>query len=155
MKGARIIGVGQPLAGDDGVGLAVVEHLRARGVPAGVELCLASEAAALVELCAHDGPVVIVDALLAPPPGRVCEVDGAALEDAGFSPLSSHGVGLREAIELARALAPGRFTPRLALVGVTIAWARPGARRLSISVAAAVPRAATLALTLAAPPTAA
>ena len=34
----RIVGLGQPAAGDDGVGLAVLDWLRERGVPAGVEL---------------------------------------------------------------------------------------------------------------------
>ena len=35
--GARVIGIGNPLRGDDGVGPAVVEALKRRGLPEGVE----------------------------------------------------------------------------------------------------------------------
>ena len=44
---ARVIGLGQAAAGDDGVGLAVLDALRARGVPADVELVRATEDVAL------------------------------------------------------------------------------------------------------------
>ena len=47
---ARIIALGQAAAGDDGVGLAVLERLRAEGVPPDVELVRAPEDFALVHL---------------------------------------------------------------------------------------------------------
>ena len=42
---ARIIGLGQAAAGDDGVGLAVLEWLQARGVPPDIEVVRAPKTA--------------------------------------------------------------------------------------------------------------
>jgi hydrogenase maturation protease len=149
MSAARIIGLGQALAGDDGVGLAVIAHLRQRSDLGDVELCEASDPSELVALLAHDRLVVIVDALLGTPAGTTREIGIAEIDAAGPSTLSSHGMGLSQAIELARTLAPDRFAPRLHIVAVTIARPRPGERRLSPAVAAAVPHAAAIAVTLA------
>jgi hydrogenase maturation protease len=146
MSAPRIIGVGQPHAGDDGVGVAVVEYLRKRN-SLGLELHQARAPTELIELLAHDRQVVIVDALLGVAPGSVRELDAGAIA-ANPCLLSLHGLGLSEAVELARTLSPERFTPRLHLVGVTIARPKRYQRQLSLEVALAVPRAAALALAL-------
>lgn len=149
MSAARIIGLGQPLAGDDGVGIAVVAYLRRHGVGTDIELREATATTALIDLVIHRGPVVIVDALLESPAGCVREVGIESLDEAGASALSGHGVGLRGAIALARTLMPERVTPRLHLVGVTIARPQRLERRLSLDVSSAIPCAAAAALTLA------
>ena len=46
---ARVIALGQAAAGDDGVGFAILEEIRRRGVPAGVELTSAPDPTALLE----------------------------------------------------------------------------------------------------------
>jgi hydrogenase maturation protease len=139
---ARVVGVGQRAAGDDGVGFAVVEHLEKAGVRAGVELTTVAEPSALVPLLESIELVVIVDAVLAAGrPGQVLVLAPDDLAGAGARPLSSHGMSVPQAIELARTLAPGTVARRIDLVAVTIA---EPLRRIGLSdeVARAVPRAA-------------
>ena len=67
----RVIGLGQRVAGDDGVGLCVLDALE-QDPPAGVELCRVADAAQLVELVQGAERVVVVDAAVAAgPPGTV------------------------------------------------------------------------------------
>ncbi len=68
-----IVGIGNPLAGDDGAGPAVVEALRARfGKPPGVLLeCLDGDLFAVVELLPRARRFIFVDAVIGSPPGEV------------------------------------------------------------------------------------
>ena len=70
---ARVIAFGQAAAGDDGVALVVLERLRERGVPAGVELVHAGEDVALVSLLSTPVPVILIDAVLGTPCGAVLD----------------------------------------------------------------------------------
>ncbi|XXT21311.1 hydrogenase maturation protease [Sorangium sp. So ce429] len=155
---ARVIGLGQRAAGDDAAGLAVLEALRRRGPPSGAELVEARDASALVSLLQTPAEVVIVDAVLASPPGEVLDLSPSDLAAGAPVPVSTHGLGVGQAIELARLAAPDRLSPDIRIVGVSIG--RPGPRGpgrrapsgdpeprasdelgLSPEVAAAVPRA--------------
>lgn len=138
---ALVIGLGQPAAGDDGVGIAVLERLRADGVPPGVELRRAVEPTALVELLTVDVPVVLIDAVAGDTPGEVLELEPDDLAGRGAPPYSTHGLDVERAIALARALEP-RLTPSLRIVGVAIARPPRLATGLSAAVSAAVPHAA-------------
>ena len=136
---ARIIALGQDAAGDDGVGLAILEWLRTRPVPDGVELVRAAEDVALVELLETSAPVVLIDAVLGTPAG---EVLAFAPEDLAAGPalaVSTHGMGVAKAIALARVLAPAKVSRSIRIVGVTIARPQRYEQRLSPAVAAAVP----------------
>jgi hydrogenase maturation protease len=141
MPAARIICLGQPTAGDDGVGPAVAGRLRAEGLPSGVELLEATDASQLVELVQWPGTVLLVDALLGEPEGRVVVLPPEALAQAALTPLSSHGLSAGGALALARTLAPERTSPRVVVIGVTISPPSRYAARLSPAVAAAVPAA--------------
>jgi hydrogenase maturation protease len=145
---ARVIGVGQGAAGDDGVGLAIVEWLRARGVPDGVELVRAPEDAALIGLLETQVPVVLVDAVLGTPAGDVHELAPEDLANGPLLPFSTHGMGVAKAIELARVLAPTAVSPSIRIIAVTIARPQRYEQQLSPAVAAAVPRAAARVLAL-------
>lgn len=147
LRRARVIGIGEEGAGDDGVGIAVVRYLRERGVPAGVELLTIPEASALIPLLATPAAVVLIDAVLAAPPGAVLELTPEALEPGRASP-SSHLLAVPLAIALARALAGGAFAPSLLIVAVTIERPRGYRRSLSRAVAGAVPGAAARVLAL-------
>ena len=135
---ARVIAIGQQAAGDDGVGYAVLDRLRADGVPPDVELVRADEDAALVTLLETPRPVVIVDAVLGSPAGRVVDVAPADLAAAGVTPVSTHGIGIAQAIELARAVAREAFAPSIRIIGVTIERPARYVQALSPAVAAAV-----------------
>ena len=143
--GAVVVGIGQLAAGDDGVGLAVARALAARGH----EVRESADASAVLALLEAARRVVIVDAVVGGgAPGAVLRLDPAALA-AGPAPLSSHGIGVAEAIELARTLY-GEGAARVAIVGVAIERPARAALGLSPAVAAAVEPAAALATALAA-----
>ena len=144
----RVVGVGQPAAGDDAVGIAVVEWLRARPEAGRLDLHVATEAGALLPLLETADPVVIVDAVLVTgPPGDVYDLAPADLARRGRSAWTSHGLGVAEVVELAGVL--GQCLAELQVVGVGIA--RPEGHRVGLSpaVAAAVPRAGGRVLALA------
>lgn len=138
----RVIAIGQTAAGDDGVGYAVLDRLRAEGVPPDVELMRADEDAALVTLLETPGPVVIVDAVLGSPPGRVVDLAPADLAAAALRPVSTHGIGVAQAIELARVVAGDQVAPSIRIVAITIERPAGYAHALSPAVAAAVASAA-------------
>jgi hydrogenase maturation protease len=145
---ARIIGVGQQWAGDDGVGIAVIRKLREAA--ARCELIELNEPARLIDLLTDGAdPVVLVDALLDDgPSGRVLLIDSHRRDARSKHLLSTHGLGVMDAIELARALHPARVAPRIFLVAITVQEAARRGVGLSPVVDAAVPRAAAQALML-------
>ncbi|HSP80256.1 MAG TPA: hydrogenase maturation protease [Myxococcaceae bacterium] len=148
----RVIGLGQAAAGDDGVGLAVLEYLRVQGVPEGVELLEAEEPSALLPLLETPARVVLVDAVLAAPAGEVLELAPDELAQRGFSTLSSHGLGVAQAVALARLLSPEAVSPSIHVVGVSISRPERFREGLSPEVAAAIPHAASRVLTSLSPP---
>src|SRR5512134_886766 len=108
--------MGQRAAGDDGVGHAVVEELRRRGVSGQAELLSLSDAMELVTLLEQNRPMVVVDAVLSAPSGRVMALDPDDLSLVSAQPASSHGMGVAQAIGLARALTPQRALPDVRIV---------------------------------------
>jgi hydrogenase maturation protease len=143
MRGrARVIGLGQAAAGDDQVGLAVIEHMRGAGAPDGVELLAAAEPSALLPLLETPAPVVLVDAVLATPAGEVLVLEPEELEQRGLSTMSTHGLGVAQAVALARLLSPAAVSPSIHIVGVSISRPERFQQGLSPEVAAAVPLAA-------------
>jgi hydrogenase maturation protease len=146
---ARVIGLGQAVAGDDAVGLAVLEQIRHIGPPAGTELVEAREATSLIALLQTPHRVVIVDAVVGHPHvGEVLELPEEALTAGrrGPRPLSTHGMALGKTLELARILAGGAMAPDISLVGVAIAPPERYTSGLSPAVRAAVPVAARMVL---------
>ncbi len=149
---ARIIGIGQDARADDGAGIAVARHLRAMSLPDNIEVTEAGEPSAIIPYLAEGaGRIVLVDAIAgAGRSGRVLEIDPSDPRLVTGHLLSTHGVGVLEAIEIARALAGSALSRRLAIVGITIGRPKHYQGGLSKRVAAAVPAAAELALGLAA-----
>jgi hydrogenase maturation protease len=106
-----VIGVGNEFRRDDGVGWAVLarlqEHAVQRPLPPGTALATCDgDPARLIGLWEGADLVVVVDAAHAHPgtPGRVhrLELDSGRLAQPPTT--SSHGLGLGEAVELARVL---------------------------------------------------
>jgi hydrogenase maturation protease len=69
-----------------------------------------------------------------------------ALEQRGLSTMSTHGLGVAQAVALARLLSPAAVSPSIHLIGVSISRPERFRQGLSPEVAAAVPLAAELAL---------
>ena len=98
-----VIGVGNALRGDDGVGPWVAEALAARGFPAQVH---GGDGAGLIELFERHARLVLVDASHSgAAPGALTTLDALAGPlPAAFFHYSTHNFGLAEAVETARAL---------------------------------------------------
>lgn len=139
-----VIGVGNAFRRDDGVGCAVVallrERARARPLPPGTALRTCDgDPGRLIGLWEGADLAIVVDAAHAHPPcpGRVHRIDlGADALGGAERHASSHGLGLGEAVELARVL--GRLPGRL------IVYAVEGAdHSLGVGMSDAVRRAVT------------
>lgn len=116
-----VVGVGNLLARDEGVGPAAVEKLKAEPLPARVALLDAGTdfVAAMMEF-ADAGHVILIDAMRAGgAPGTIYRLTLEELEGrakAGASDLSAHGLGVVEAVGLARAA--GMRVPPTVVFGV-------------------------------------
>ncbi|SFR13627.1 hydrogenase maturation protease [Desulfoscipio geothermicus] len=146
-KKIYVIGLGNDLAGDDGVGTAVVRKLMAeKRLPGGVEIIEAGiPGLSLVEMMLGADKVVLVDSFLGgTAPGTVRRFAEKELPPVGYNAGQSHGIGLREALSFARGVMPGRFPAEVVVVGVEIERTRRWAAGLSSAVQAAVDRAADM-----------
>ncbi len=137
-KPLRIIGVGNPLMGDDGLGTLAAQRLAALAWPVGVEVLDGGTGGlALYELLAGARGVILLDAVaMGAAPGTLRRFTGEELERLPADPtgLSLHGCGLAGVLALAREL--GQLPP-LVLFGVEPARVDLGLG-LSPSVAAAL-----------------
>ena len=112
-----VIGVGNRDRGDDGVGPLVVDEIR-RCCPEIETFVAEGDLSDLAMRWEADQSVVIIDAISSGRPvGTIVEIDALAEQlptQQGL--LSSHGVGLAEAVELARLL--DRLPRQLKVIGV-------------------------------------
>jgi hydrogenase maturation protease len=131
--------VGNPDRGDDGVGRLVARLLSGR-LPAGVRVeQVGGGAADLIELLREADQVILADAMVSGAPvGTVRRMDCASVLP-GLGGTSSHGLGVAEAVGLARAL--GCLPSVCVVFGVEAAGFAPGAA-MSAEVVAAAGRAA-------------
>jgi hydrogenase maturation protease len=102
-----VIGIGNELRGDDGAGVAVARRLRA-AAPDEIEIAVhQGEAAGLIDVWRGRTTAVVVDAMRSgAPPGTIRRLDASREPLPGWvrGSSSTHALGLREAIELARTL---------------------------------------------------
>ncbi len=119
MRTSVVIGLGNPLRGDDGVGPRVVAELNRRGLPEGVEaLDMGTGGLDLMRVLEGQHRVVIVDAAdIGQEPGQFVRftLDQARLVY-GADRLSFHHAGLGEVLALTNAL--GRDLPEMVVFGV-------------------------------------
>jgi len=125
----NILGVGNPLMGDDGVGPAVVERLQARGLPGDVHLYDAGLAVSdVLGMLDPADPLIVIDAVRAGDrPGRVNRLRVNVLDLAGppaQEMLSVHEISVAPALRM-EALT-GRFFADVTVFGVEPAACRWG-----------------------------
>jgi hydrogenase maturation protease len=134
---ALVIGAGNMLRGDDGAGPEVARRLRerhagrVRAVPCG------GEGAAILQAWQGERRVFVVDAVMsgvaagasrdaAPPPGTIHRFDAREPLPPGWGRgVSTHALGVAEAVELARQL--GQLPERLVIYGIEAREFRDGA----------------------------
>lgn len=109
-----IIGCGNLHRGDDAAGLAAAERLCARGIKA--ELCVGGFSQ-LIDMWTGADDVVVIDTVLTGSPAGTLHVwDGRFPIPAERTASCAHGVGIADAIELARRI--GRLPERLHVYGI-------------------------------------
>ena len=135
-----VIGVGNLLLKDEGVGVHAVRELQKKTLPAGVEVLDGGVAGiALLDFFPGREKVLIIDAAdMNLAPGTVVRFTPDQIRSrAGTLKFSAHDVGLPEVLELARAL--GQSPPEMVIIGVQpkeISWGMD----LSPEVQASLPR---------------
>jgi hydrogenase maturation protease len=120
-RGQRVlvVGCGNPIRGDDRVGLVIARVLRLRLPPHVAVIAHCGDGTALLEMWQGARAVILIDAAHSDgDPGRVLRFDAAA----GPLPVSlrapsTHAFGAGEAIELARAL--GELPPTFLVYVIT------------------------------------
>ncbi len=143
----RVIGCGNPDAGDDALGLVAVReaHAALEAIP-GVEVVEAGAAVNLVHLLEGVDAAVVVDAVRTPrgdrAPGEFVRAEAGAegLPAEIRWSLSSHGFGLAEAVGLAAAVGA---RPRIVFLGLEVedvTAGHPLSPRVSAALAALVAR---------------
>lgn len=133
-----VLGIGNVLMGDEGVGVHVVRRLEEAGLPDHVSVLDGGTGGfhLLSELASHD-PVVMIDATMdGQAPGTVSVIEPRYASDFPRT-LTAHDIGLRDLIVSATLL--GQL-PQMRLVTVSIADVQPMQLSLSAPVEGAVSR---------------
>jgi hydrogenase maturation protease len=101
-----VVGIGNPLRGDDGVGPTALAALEARELPGAQLMAFQGDGLLLLDAWKHADRVILIDAVTSGgKPGAVYRFDALAQTfPAGLSFSSTHAFGVAEAIELARTL---------------------------------------------------
>jgi hydrogenase maturation protease len=133
-----VIGIGNAMRGDDGVGPAAVEQLRLGHDPRVDYVTLDGESTRLLDAWRGRERAVVIDAVRSEAePGAVHRLElGHDAMPTGPPATSTHGGGLAEALELGREL--DRLPLRLIVLGVEAGDLSPG-EGLSPAVSAALP----------------
>jgi len=140
VKRILILGLGNPLLGDEGIGVRVVEELKGLELPDGVVVVEGGTTGlGLIGLMEGYERVIIVDAAdMGHPPGRVVRFTPLEVQlKTAEAPLSLHQIGLEEVLALAEALevAPAE----LVIIGIQPSQLEVGAG-LSPEVERAIPQ---------------
>lgn len=110
-----IVCIGNELVADDGAGFEIFNRLA--GCPARLEYCSVG-GIDLLPLLAGETDLIVVDAVqFGALPGTIHVVPWDSLPRENGA-ISSHGLGLRETIEIGRILYPGFMPERIILIGI-------------------------------------
>ncbi len=137
-----VLGLGNPIMGDDGVGLRVAQELQGRLSNApfvDVEECFAAGVALLDKIVGYDA-LIVVDALRSEhPPGTILEFKP---EDLPSQPETAdfHGMGLLAVLKLGERLSL-KMPHRVSLVCIAVQGDFEASESLSLEVEQAVPQA--------------
>ncbi|MBN1678601.1 MAG: hydrogenase maturation protease [Candidatus Thermoplasmatota archaeon] len=135
-----VLGVGNPILSDDGVGIHVARALKARNLP-GVEVEeLPASGLELLDMVLDFDKVVIVDAIQTRGgvPGQIRILEEADFERAvhGSSP---HGINIATALAMGRKVVPDRMPKEVVFVAVEAEDLINVSESLSSKVEAALP----------------
>ena len=138
MAGRLVLGIGNLLMGDEGVGVRAIEYLQGDTWPDGVTLVDGGTGGFhLLDYLSSDSPLVMIDATMdGQPAGTVRTLRPRYASDLPRA-LTAHDIGLRDLVEAAQLTGA---LPEIDLVTVSIAEIRPMELTLSPAVQASLPR---------------
>lgn len=141
---ALILGIGNLLLSDEGIGVHAVRELAERGLPAGVEVLDGGTSGAdLIDALADRPKIVVIDAASGDGhPGTIYRCEARDLMEQEHA-LSLHEFGLIDSLRMAEQL--GCAPRRVIVLGVQPATLAPG-MELSPEVAAVLPKVIALAI---------
>jgi hydrogenase maturation protease len=118
MKRVKIIGLGNPYRGDDGVGLAVIAELKKLNLPRDIEIIdSGADDLGIFEHLKNCDHLIIIDAISADKaPGTIMEFNAERLNGLhNTRNLDIHSFGLAGAIELAKKM---KVQGKITVVGI-------------------------------------
>ena len=140
MSCTLILGVGNLLMGDEGVGIHTIRMLERETFPENVHLLDGGTGGFhLISLFTEYDPIIIIDATMDGKAAGTVTLTHPKFASDFPRTLSAHDVGLRDLLESAQLLGP---LPQLHLVTVSIPEVQPMRLSLSDEVAGAMPDAA-------------
>lgn len=144
-SGIHVIGIGQPAAGDDSIGIAIVREIAGQPWSENLQIHEVTDPLRLIDMMDPECRMILVDAVVGNGKyGTVTRLDPEDLEGGSVQPVSSHGSNVAQAITLARTLALTPAMPEISIVAVTIHPPSYYSYQLSPDVVAAVPDAVAL-----------
>jgi len=135
-----VLGIGNVLMGDEGVGVEVIRHLEGRPLPPDVELLDGGTGSfTLLGPMRRAGRILLVDAAVdESPPGTVRRLEPRFSRDYPRT-LTAHDIGLKDLLDAFHLMGE---PPRVVLFAITVETPLEPVMGLSPEVAAAVPRVA-------------
>ena len=114
-----LVCIGNPLVGDDAVACHIHDRLNGLNLD-GVRLVnLETSGIRLLDVLEGEPLLIVVDAMnTSAPPGTVHLLNWSELPNPTGAPLTSHDIGIREAIEICRRIQPEKSPQAVFLVGV-------------------------------------
>lgn len=133
-----ILGIGNLLMGDEGVGVHAIRLLQAESFPPSVEVLDGGTGGFhLLSLFQHDKRIILIDATMdGSPPGTIRIIRPRFASDFPRT-LSAHDIGLRDMVESASLLGA---LPSIDLITVAIAEIQPMTMELSPTIQQTLPK---------------
>ena len=122
----RVIGCGNPLVSDDGVGARVIEELQQTVLPAGVELITAgNDPFRVLDMLRGVDKVIIVDAAAGATPGEIMRLTPKDIELSKKTGFSLHHVSIAQVLELGKQLYPQEMPKEMQLYAIGVLDRQP------------------------------
>jgi len=133
-----VLGIGNPLRRDDGIGIRIIAEMRDSGKYPEISIIDGGSAPDLFSLLDPDcGKLIIVDVLRGGgQPGEIYRLKLGEENIADETPASLHGMGILDSLKLMKQL--GRYPPAVIVIGIEPADISHGLR-LSPAIEALVP----------------
>lgn len=138
----KVIGIGNPLASDDAVGLHVAHRLLRMNLPNNVEVITAESAGpSILESITRADKAILVDAAVGgSTPGTVHRLSLDDIQAGRCKIRSLHEIDLIDLLKIERLTRPESFPKKLVILGIEVADTRRYRQGLSNAVRNAIPQ---------------